>query len=72
MLKELKLTSHLKVKFLTLVVSQRHVSQLPKYVSISIEHFFVFIATAKLFGAEIGVAEIRQTLKIWPLIFIWI
>ncbi len=34
--------------------------------------FFVFSTTAKLFGAEIGVAEIRQTLKIWPLIFIWI
>jgi len=34
------MTIRMKVKFLTLTVSQRHASQLQKYVSISIEHFF--------------------------------
>jgi hypothetical protein len=58
----------IKVKFLTLAVSQRHASQLQKYVSISIEHFFVFSTTANLFGAEIGVAEMRQASKISPLV----
>jgi hypothetical protein len=39
-----------------------------KYVSIYIEHFFVFYATVNLFGAETRVAEIRLASKIWPVI----
>ncbi len=58
----------LKLRFLTLVVSQRNVSQLQKEVSICIEEFFVFTTTANLFGTEISVAEIRQVSKICALI----
>ncbi len=55
----------MKDKCLTLVLSQRHVSQLQKDVSIGIEQFFlVFTTTANLFGAEIRAAEIRQASQI--------
>jgi hypothetical protein len=48
-------------------ISATHISA-PKNVSISIEHFFVFSTTVNLFGAEIGVAEIWQASKIWPIV----
>jgi hypothetical protein len=46
------------------VVSQQHMSQLQKDVTIFIEHYFAFAKTANLFGDEIRVAEMRQASKI--------
>jgi hypothetical protein len=47
-------------------ISATHISAPKIYVSLSIEHFFVCSTIANLFGAEIGVAEIRQASKFSP------
>ncbi len=52
-----------KVKFLMIVVSQLHVSQLQKVVSICIQHIFTLSTTANLLGAQIRVTEIWQRQK---------
>ncbi len=56
-----KVIIDLSVKLLMTVIYQRRVSQLQKDVSLATEeNIFLFTTTAKLFGAEICVAEIRQ------------
>jgi hypothetical protein len=49
-----------RVKFLTLVISQRHVSQFKNDVSLIMDNMFLFTTSFKFFGSGIFVTEIQK------------
>ena len=49
-------------------ISQQHCLSSKKMFRFALNIFFVFTTTANFFGAEMSVAEIRQELKILPVV----